>query len=510
MTNQILDDRVILEDFTLGIAPASRLGGVSTIAGLTTTRGELGQFMDGGANPFAFGQYGYLASRFGVTNVTNMAQVTDTPRNIVVTDVGSGEAYMMGSAARFYQVTGANFNTVTNGADDGITYPDPIATGTNGYDCILYNVNGTDYVFFTWDTGSASKIGHLDYNAAGAGRMTDTFQTLNSTTAVPLPLTEGGDGFLYIGDGNKIDSIDGTLALASSYTSNVLDIPARFVISSIISYGDYLAILAYAKTGGASSRFSGKCGLFFWDYRSPSFEPRPIYIDDNFSGALFVKDGLLYGFTQGKDEMAKIRVYSGSTFEVVAHFGLNVPRHGNPDVYRDQLIWGTVDGGVYTWGKSLFNGRYALNNIAAGGAGFVKTLLANSTNYHFHTAGASAFASSAGSGFAGNEVSFAWIALSHRSDITGIRLYYYPLDGSGESLTVKIDKNSENNSTTIGTITFTDDNAINEVSKTFAIQNIKDVDNFQLILSYPGSVNTDVFVRKIEVFYTPTAKAYGH
>lgn len=506
------ESKIIIDDFTMGIPKAARFGGTSTISGLLTTRGRLGQFTDVRSNSFAFGQYGYLVSGFAADDVTNVAVVTDTPRNIAVADVSGGEAYMIGSSGTAYQVTGTLLSTVTDGDDDSITFPYPIGTGsTVGRDCIDYNVNGTDFVFFSYYTGTIGALAHLDYKGSGAGRITNLFTKLNSTNDVPFPMTIGGDGFLYIGDENKVDSVDSALAIGSAYSSNVLDLPPKFVISSLIPYGSYLAVLAYPKIGGTdaanSSRFGGKCGLFFWDYKSPSFEPRPIYFNDNFSGALFEgEDGVLYGFTQGKDSLAKLRRFNGLTFDVVTPFGGDVPQHGNTDTYRDQIIWGTSKG-VYTWGKSLINGEFALNNIGTGVVGFVKTPTANTNDYQFHAAGSKTFQVAQASGYLGDDVRSVWTEMPFASDITAVRLTFHPLVNSTESITFILRKNSSSTEFSAGTVKQSEEGN-NVVSKTFKVDNLKGVNFLQWGIDYVSSGNTQVFVRRVEIFFTPSDKAF--
>ena len=113
--------------------------------------------------------------------------------------------------------------------------------------------------------------------------------------------------------------------------------------------------------------------------------------------------------------------------------------------------------------------------------------------------------STTSSGFSASEIYLSYIDLPHRAAIKGFRVFYAPLQGNGETMTLKVEINEDSTLQTIGTITAATDDAVNEVSKYFPFT-ILDVDKFQINLSY-GAVATDkdqVYIRKIEIFYENT------
>lgn len=455
------------------------------------------------------------------TNVTNMASVTDTIQNIVVRTIAGAapDGWAIGSTgsvAKIYQLTGAKFDSITAGAFSSTTFPRTITSAKNGYDCAVININGTQYLIYTYDTATSGAanptryVGIYDFSTAytSANAASDTWGTLSTGADHNqsfLPICLGSDGKYYIGSGYKLDVIDPTVAVGSAFSTNAKSIPKDYVITSIRDYKGFLVIGAHTKQGLTNAYARGKCAYFFWNYSQSGFTD-VVYVDDTKVGAVYVSEKGLFTWTGEKDGYCKLREFDGSSFNTVAAFSSGVPTHNNPDSYRGVLIWGAgTDGKVWSYGSPIEGFPNALNYLDSGATGCVK-VLSTQTGYHYHIAGAATL-KTADTGYLGGAI---WQTIQFRFpedrvSVKKIVFEFLPL-ASGATATLSYSKNHSATFTNLkgpageATISFAVDGAVTRKVFTNSIPNVQ---NMALKISWPDSTTNVVGITKITIYYDP-------
>src|SRR6185369_7968209 len=338
-----------------------------------------------GINPYRFPNT--ISPEPAKTSATNESVITDVPKNIAVRNISTGEAYMIGSgdgstggSVKLYKVTGTTFSTVVDNSPTTPTLPHAISGMKNGYDCLIGTVNGTDYLFYTFDDGNTAGVGktvgiwNFSTNWTSANAAQAGWGSLSGNSSDPylafLPIVQGDDGNIYIGSGDNVDKITTTAAVASAFSNNAVQVPSNYVITTMRPYKSYLAIGAVQKQTLSSDTFNGKSAVFFWNYAKATFD-NIIYLDDNKLGSLFVKDGILYAFTGKRDGYSKLKMFTGQSFKTLAEFTGSPPVHNNPDVYKDMLIW-TANNSAWTYGSPNEALPVALNCVENNVTGFAK------------------------------------------------------------------------------------------------------------------------------------------
>ena len=201
-------------------------------------------------------------------------------------------------------------------------------------DLELYQVNGTRKLFFSYqETGSGGNIGILQTDTGGT-IISNNNTWLHSTAAGGFYLGSTNDhfmvvadnGYMYVGDGNAVHKIDGTLLTGGTNgtaTQNVLVAPPNFIFLDGVDHKGslWLAIedtpLAFSNTAA----FSGnKCGVYVWDRQTTIVNMTdyiPLYGVKNIKKIYVTQQGTVRVICMSSKRTTQIREFDGSVFQIV-------------------------------------------------------------------------------------------------------------------------------------------------------------------------------------------------
>jgi len=199
-------------------------------------------------------------------------------------------------------------NSIGNAAQDGVfvEYHDFF------YGICSGGTTGKGYVFRYDPTGSASMDNNY-FNTLGATAIIGPTTNLNGS--IPNGVVHSKDDILYLACGNFIVSLNynGGSPVA---TNPALTLPAKYYISAMCEYGNYLAI-------GCTPYGAGKSVVYLWD-RNSSLTTLSESIDFGY-GQLKVLDqieGVLIGVSLRQDALSTLpprlvfREYAGSIAQI--------------------------------------------------------------------------------------------------------------------------------------------------------------------------------------------------
>ncbi len=265
------------------------------------------------------------------------------PRLVIYDDTPEEQAYHPITAS-----SGNNFTTLP-------------ATGYWGEDCIFYNsclgTLGTyvDAVFYSWNDSGQGNLGVMQYT--GGLSYGDTYVQSNSilvggtwnlSTGVPHRMCVGPDKILYITNGNYIASFDGTTEQSGAngtFNGQALFLGAGWIATDIVVYQDYIAV-SICQMGSVyeNPAYSKNARVILWDGASLDFNQ--VYtIDDWMCSSLKVINGLLYAFTQGRNETTKIKYLPPwppnfqTIFELPTSYIGNAPLPNQVEYFNDAIMW---------------------------------------------------------------------------------------------------------------------------------------------------------------------------
>ena len=392
--------------------------------------------------------------------------------------VDSFAAYGIG-ATILYKITGATYVDVTNNTPSTPTWPHTIsgAVSVSGdiHDCVTSNQNigGTPVycLFYSANTNASTGTGVLgrfdiqNNSNWTAGNSADNAFALTQNDvpdtggnfSVPRPITVGTNKILYVGSGYKIDSLD-LAASSSSIVNNALDIDRSFEIQSLAFYKGSLVIAAHLKSASAGTR--GKVAVFFWDTFATTFSD-PIYIEEDFCGALYSDDINLYLFTANAT-YGNLRIWDGQGFTSIQQISSAIPAHGGVDTFRNGLVWGDSSGKAWFYGEIKEGEGTWLWQFFQDGSSLSCVKKLNPSGDILHFAGTNSgteFIHIQNTTYQGGTYSFPVIDLPNRSTIKRVEAHFLTL-ATGASATVRYLLNGSNSYTNHGTITFADDGAV--------------------------------------------------
>lgn len=245
------------------------------------------------------------------------------------------------------------------------------------------NIAGTPtkLIFYSYNDGGATwNVG--EFNTA-AGTFDDDWMSMIPATPLvpagsskPHPMIVGKDDLLYIGDGNKLHSLDGRTGTNGTFADTVLLLPADYIITTFAKFGDFLAIFAYKNPANSVSvdTISGsEATCFIWNYLDLDVESLiPL-------GTSTVSAAFEYGGTIGciattpepvrevnsADRTGSLMIYDGSRFVTVAKFQGNPPVKNGVYVVDEAILWSS-DGKIFCYGSLLPGVKAGLNQITSG------------------------------------------------------------------------------------------------------------------------------------------------
>ena len=323
---------------------------------------------------------------------------------------------------------------------------------TDDNDILAYQTtDGSEFIIWTWTqgtgTGSYSDIAQI--RSSGANKSENWFSGLTGsaklTANVPHKLWVGPDGIVYGTNGQYILSHDpGTTTSGNAQALNLG--PNRVGVAGTI-YGNYNAIVVRSKT--LSGFAQAQSWLFLWDGFSP--DPNFVFeLEDYLVTGIINKDGQLRIFTQGRDNMTRIKTLSGNNIVTLfEHLAIsNSPKQGSISINKNMVIWGQDGGTSFNISAlmDLANGRVGHHEIAyphlatttIADIGMVKQLSANYV-YAGNKVGSSYFLlrNNASSYYPNAQWRSALKTIPYNSTITKVRFRFSQF-GSGASFTASL------------------------------------------------------------------------
>lgn len=250
------------KDFLTGIAPSAhsvrgglfyKATGIASVSAPGATESTDNGLLRGGPVAIDIG---------GVT-------LADTPiaATKYITSGGTPTLYIMGASGHLY--THASLGSSITDLRSGGSV---LANSANGL-AVLKPKSGVARLYYTGKTfigRSADLEGALTFN--------DTWVTTNITSSTQHPLHAFEDR-IYHGNYDKVGMIYDNDAGDAAYNSNVLDIPANYLVTALADDGVYLAVVITNNT--ASAAVLGDTRILFWDKYSSSWN-REYAISDQF------------------------------------------------------------------------------------------------------------------------------------------------------------------------------------------------------------------------------------
>ena len=228
-----------------------------------------------------------------------------------------------------------------------------------------------DYLYFYTQTNKIGRYGTLSSSPS----FTEEWQTTTNSITINGPMAIQKDT-LYIANGNRIASWDGTTWTASTN----FDLPSGWKIISLIAWGKYIVAGATSPESDTISR------MFFWDTSATSWEFAKDIPRGKLIGIVNIGDtikGVVLNPVSDADHIGSLNVveWSGGTVRVVWTHRLkgltsastNFVNNGLDEKDGILYIGGVLDttsniGGIYTYGQPIPNGNYVFNHSIDVGA----------------------------------------------------------------------------------------------------------------------------------------------
>lgn len=363
------------DDWNRGLMPFYGAG--------TDTRPGDGMINNTAIDPFR--RYGFLSPGYTPQDATNASTVSAILNNGVVS---GNKAYCIESGTKLHEVAAALATpSVTN---SGGVFPHTISahgghTTVVGEDVVRFALNGTSYIFYSWNDNTDGDIGRYDLSSTFDDDYVSTAATSGAVLSkdYPHPMVVGDDNILYIGNGKDLASLQGTTS-AGIFNTSALDLPNDYIITSFAKTPNYLVIYAYQTSDpsfSAGAYLRGKTTAFFWDYVSDSFT----YAYDmtgNYVNGGFNLDGVPGCFVYGKSadnvitKQSKMLLFNGNTFDTVVDFDSDIPGHGGVEVSGNTVFWNS-QGTIYAYGTPFVGQDNSLQKLYKGDGSTSEGMLRN-------------------------------------------------------------------------------------------------------------------------------------
>lgn len=242
-----------------------------------------------------------------------------------------------------------------------------IANCTAVTDLESYQVNGVRQVFFAYQKASSGDIGICVTSGGAPVSNNNTWMSGTSTTPPTLGtgndyfMTVADNGYMYVGDGNKVHKFDGTSATGGTngtWTANVLVAPPSFVFLDGVDFKGslWLAVEDAPVVISDTSAFSGNtCGVYLWDRQSTivnMVDFIPLKGIKNIKKIFVTQEGRVRVLCLSSKRTTQIREFDGSVFQIIDEQALvSFPLYRDSVAIAGSLVyWMGSDGRMYSYG----------------------------------------------------------------------------------------------------------------------------------------------------------------
>lgn len=412
---------------------------------------------------------GYLLPGYHPAAVTNSATVDALALNGVV----NGQTTYIVAGTKLHSM-----NAATNEVSTTSPWPKTIAahgghSGVSGSDVALYWLNGTKYLFYSWNDTTDGDIGRYDLSSTFDDDYVSTVATGGAVLSgggltgggsqPPHPMIIGDDGVLYIANGNKLASLDGRTVASGTFTPAALTLPSGYIITGFSKARNHLFIYA-ERLPGASAVYPGEATVFPWTYDHAASYEVPIDLPANSVSGGCTFNGVPGCFIAGRQgslvgKASRLMLFDGARFKEIAAFNGAIPSHGGVEVNSSSITWLSA-GNIYRWGTPYQGiGDATLNIIATSGA--VSGMCRNFFLGNIIVPAAEAVGlNNISSNYAGNALAYTGLKqlpsnLRNRHKVTSVRVNYRAKVTNGRGF--KLGINTDNNAAvadTRGSITY--------------------------------------------------------
>ena len=340
-----------------GIAPSDRMGPENSYS--------IGNQID------PFREVGYLLPGYSPSTIkdSDTANFDNSKIKNIVPYSPNLDVYIIDSGTKIHRITDFDSDAITV-ADRTLT-----AGGSHGAhtslalsDFIIYNVNGTDFGWYSWNDDTDADIGRVslpntyddDFFSSG-GNVTNGVVLIKGLPH-PMLVYENADK-LYIANGRNLISMTSASTPLADMTA--LQLPFGWIMTTLSQTENYIIIGAShvpTITSLGSPNRPKKSAVFFWDGSSTSWN-RFFLVQDNEIHGIRNHNGILYLLTSKRDRGGVLRVFSGTGFEKVTNIhdgagddidfirGAGETFPGLIDSYRNQIIFGSDTSNIYAYGS---------------------------------------------------------------------------------------------------------------------------------------------------------------
>lgn len=414
----------------------------------------------------------------GLADLTGVAAVTTLIKGMQQLSSDGTYAYGTGGA-KVYQFTGS---AVTADANWPHTIDKAAVTSEDGEDVVKYGAN----TFYSYNhSGTAGDIGRW----TGSAFDDDYMSTVPSggaalTGGVPHPMVVGGNDVLYIANGNKVSSFNGT-----TFVTTALDLPVGEVITDLDWEHNRLYIgVNRPNTSGVFNQAS----VYIWDTTSTSWEYQIKVIGR--IGAVHAKNGtvLVFYHDQSSDGGYKMAAVAQSTLQDIVQFTDGLPGFHQVTEHKNHILF-VAGSKTWAFGAASNNLPTKLFQLSAAGA-------SGGITNAFGTP-IVAVSSSSLAKFTNYETDSQWKSIlfdvasaTTRSVLDRVVIFTDPL-AEGAELDVTLKADYGNITKTLGSVAYSGDGPN---IKHVVLRDGIELSNFRLDLDWSdGSATNPVKVRKI-------------
>lgn len=506
-----------IDNFMGGIAPSDRMGGEGTYA--------VGDYID------PFREPGYLLPGFSPSSIkdSDTANFDNSVIRKIVPSWFANAAFIIDSGDKIHTSTLNNdvFTVADNTVSAAGTHSSGGHTSFKLRDFIVYNLNGTDFGFYSYNDSADGDIGRTDlsgtYDDDYFSSTVTSASVLTNNIPHPMVLFEN-DQKLYIGNGRDVISMTSDSTPTADMTA--LQLPQGWLITHFTQTENYIVIGAVQDTanGGIddiTTQRPRRLATFWWDGVSSGWN-RFFSINDWLLNGLYNLDGTIFALTGDANGGGVLRIFDGSGFKKIreikdssdnklSFFGSDIsdvlPQIMN--TYRNRIILGSVAnstsdlGGLYAYGKfseGFNSGLYLIGN--AGGSHNIISAVAQIEEDKIYVGANDASNNKTSiikldSNFDTNATwKSLWVEAPQTIRVNYIKFHFKTL-AANQNATVQIETNYGNNTFTLGTITNSSDGAIEFKRFNFNRQ----CENFRIIIDHDTSASDAIRFSKIVVDY---------
>jgi len=335
-------------------------------------------------------RYGYMSpSNNSFTTVIDGQSGRNFSAEIrsAVYDPASGYAYYAENGIHLWQnsaITGVTWtenSQLSGGVLDSVV--------RNFTDTAIYSINGTKYLFASYQNQSVSPFGDILIMPPGASVSGLNATWLSGTAAGAFNLGYNdhflvvSDYYMYVGEQNYIHRIDGsTLTGGTNGTAlaQVLVAPLNINFTDGVTWNGnlWLATVEITNPSGTPSNQpngatydSNRCGVFVWDEDVTTINQIQYIVLEGVQTIckLFVtQSGKMRALVVSSKRTVQIREYNGVTFDVIEEAAsISWPKYRRSvRVAGDTVIWIGQDGKIYSYGFVTWGEDEQLNIIGDG------------------------------------------------------------------------------------------------------------------------------------------------